>query len=74
MQVGAFSSAALAQQGFADAARLASLGGHARSVETVARDGKTFYRATLSGFADRAAAKAFCAQLAAKGGRCLVKS
>ena len=74
VQVGAFSSAELAQKGFADAGKLASLGGHAHSVEKVSRDGKTFYRATLGGFADKAAAKAFCAQLTAKGGRCLVKS
>ncbi len=74
VQVGAFSSAELAQKGFADAGKLSSLGGHAHSVEKVSRDGHTFYRATLGGFADKAAAKAFCAQLAAKGGRCLVKS
>ena len=73
VQVGAFSSAELAQKGFADAGKLSSLGGHARSVEKISRDGHTFYRATLGGFADKAAAKAFCAQLAAKGGRCLVK-
>lgn len=74
VQVGAFSSAELAQKGFADAGKYASLGGHAHSVEKVSRDGKTFYRATLGGFADKAAAKAFCAQITAKGGRCLVKS
>ena len=74
VQVGAFSSAELAQKGFADAGKLSSLGGHAHSVEKISRDGKTFYRATLGGFADKAAARAFCAQLTAKGGRCLVKS
>lgn len=73
VQVGAFSSADLAQKGFSDAGKLSSLGGHARAVEKISRDGHTFYRATLGGFADKAAAKAFCAQLTAKGGRCLVK-
>ncbi len=73
VQVGAFSSAELAQKGFADAGKLSGLGGHAKSVEKISRDGKTFYRATLGGFTDKAAAKAFCAQLTAKGGRCLVK-
>ena len=74
VQVGAFSSAELAQKGFADAGKLSALGAHAKSVEKISRDGKTFYRATLGGFADKAAAKAFCAKLTAAGGRCLVKS
>ncbi len=74
VQIGAFSSHALADKGYADAAKLSSLGGHARAVETVQHDGHTFYRATLTGFADKAAAKAFCATLTAKGGRCIVKS
>ena len=73
VQIGAFSSAALAAKGFADSAALVSPGGRSKSVETVSRDGKTFYRATLTGFADKEAAQVFCAKLAAKGGRCLVK-
>ena len=73
VQIGAFSSRALADKGFSDAAALVSAGGRGRSVESVQRDGKTFYRATLTGFADRTAAKAFCDRLAAKGGRCMVR-
>lgn len=73
VQIGAFSSRALADKGFADSAALVSSGGHGRAVEQVERDGKTFFRATLTGFADRAAARAFCDRLAAKGGRCIVK-
>lgn len=73
VQIGAFSSAALAQKGFADSAALVSPGGRGKAVESVSRDGKTFYRATLTGFPDKEAAQVFCAKLAAKGGRCMVK-
>ena len=76
VQIGAFSSRALAEKGYADAQGLIGgrMAGHARAVEPVERDGKTFYRATLTGFSDHAAAKAFCDELTGKGGRCLIKS
>ena len=38
------------------------------------RDGKTIYRLRTGGFADTAAATAFCAQIRAKGGGCAIAS
>ncbi len=49
------------------------MAGKTRRVEPTSKDGKTFYRAYLGGFADRAAAASFCASLKAKGGSCIVR-
>lgn len=74
VQVGAFPSAADADKGFSTAAsKVASAGGKARHVETVQKDGKTYYRSTLKGFSSKADAAAFCAALRAKGGQCIVR-
>jgi hypothetical protein len=72
VQIGAFSSDALAQKGLADTAAIAP-GGKSRKVEAASKDGKTFYRAFVGGFATHADAVAYCETLKAKGKACFVK-
>ena len=50
-----------------------SLGDLAGKVETATVKGRPVYRATLSGFASLAAARAFCVAVRASGGRCFVR-
>ena len=75
MQIGAYSSSALAEQGWRDVAKLAPAGmtGKGERVEPVAKDGKTLYRAYITGFPTRDAAQAFCGKLKASGHACFVK-
>ncbi|MDO8911427.1 MAG: CsgG/HfaB family protein [Phenylobacterium sp.] len=75
VQIGAYASAALAHSGWSDtAARFPTfVAGKARRVEPVARDGQTFYRASVEGFSDTSAAQAFCDALKGRGRDCLVK-
>lgn len=74
VQIGAFSSATIADQEFskvrASFARFAS--GHAKRVEPVERDGHTLYRTAFTGYS-KPAADAFCAALKAAGRSCIVK-
>jgi len=75
VQIGAFSSASLADKGWSDAASVAPglAAGKGKKVETVDKDGKTLFRTSVTGFASREAAAAFCAQLKAAGKSCFVK-
>jgi hypothetical protein len=75
VQIGAFSSAALAEKGWNDAARLAPgmAAGKGKSVQTVEAGGKTVYRTAVTGFASRAEATAFCSALKAGGKDCFVR-
>ena len=75
VQIGAFSSSTLADKGYADvsAAMPSRMGGKAKHVQPLDKDGTTLYRTWLSGFATRADAQAFCEALKAKGKTCLVK-
>ena len=75
VQIGAFSSSALADKGYADvsAALPDQMAGKAKHVQPLDKDGATLYRTWLSGFATRADAQAFCEALKAKGKTCLVK-
>ena len=75
VQIGAFSSQALADKGWSDAAGVAPglAAGKGKSVEKVDKDGKTLFRTQVTGFADRAAATAFCDKLKAAGKACFVK-
>jgi hypothetical protein len=75
VQIGAFSSQALADKGWNDAARIApgAAAGKGKKVEAVAKGGATLYRTTVTGFSSRAAADAFCNQLKAAGKSCFVK-
>ena len=75
MQIGAFSSQALADKGWSDAAGVAPglAAGKGKSVEKVDKDGKTLFRTQVTGFASRDAATAFCNKLKAAGKACFVK-
>jgi hypothetical protein len=75
VQIGALSSPALADKALSEVGRQmgGAMAGKTRRVEATSKDGKTFYRADLGGFADRAAASSFCASLKAKGGSCIVR-
>jgi cell division protein FtsN len=75
VQIGAFSSQALADKGWNDAAKIApgAAAGKGKKVEAVPKGGATLYRTTVTGFGSRAAATAFCDQLKAAGKSCFVK-
>jgi SPOR domain len=75
VQIGAFSSQALADKGWNDAAAVApgAAAGKGKSVEKIDKDGKTLFRTQLTGFASRADATAFCNKLKAAGKACFVK-
>jgi outer membrane biosynthesis protein TonB len=75
VQIGAFSSQALADKGWSDAAAIAPgpAAGKGKSVEKVDKDGKTLFRTQVTGFASRADATAFCDKLKAAGKACFVK-
>jgi hypothetical protein len=75
VQIGAFSSSALADKGWSDVAALApaAMAGKGRKVEALSRDGKTLYRAYVTGFASHDSAQAFCDRLKAAGKACFVK-
>lgn len=75
VQIGAFSSAALADKGWTDAAALApgAAAGKGKKVETVASGGKTLFRTSVTGFASRADADAFCSRLKAARKDCFVR-
>lgn len=75
VQIGAFSSQALADKGWNDAAAVAPglAAGKGKRVEAVDKDGKTLFRTTVTGFASRADATAFCDRLKAAGKSCFVK-
>lgn len=75
VQIGAFSSQALADKGWNDAAKIApgATAGKGKRVEAIQKDGVTLYRTAVTGFASRADATAFCDQLKAAGKSCFVK-
>ena len=75
VQIGAFSSQALADKGWSDAAGAAPgpAAGKGKSVEKVEVNGKTLFRTQVTGFASRADATAFCDKLKAAGKACFVK-
>jgi hypothetical protein len=75
VQIGAVASPALADKTWNDAVALAPglAAGKGKGVEKVDKDGKTLYRTSVTGFASREAAAAFCAKLKAAGKACFVK-
>ena len=75
VQIGAFSSQALADKGWNDAAHIApgAAAGKGKKVEAIQKGGATLYRTQVTGFSSRAAAQAFCSQLQAAGKSCFVK-
>jgi hypothetical protein len=74
VQIGAYSSADLAAKGWSDTAKLepAGMAGKGKRIESVERDGKTLYRAYVTGFTHDGA-ESFCGQLKAAGKACFVK-
>jgi cytoskeletal protein RodZ len=72
VQIGAYSSQALADKGWSDAVAIAG-GGHGKSVQKVEKDGKTFFRTAVTGFPSRTEASAYCAKLKAAGKACFVR-
>jgi hypothetical protein len=75
VQIGAVSSTALADRAWSDAVAAAPglAAGKGKGVERIEHDGKTLYRTSVTGFASRADAAAFCAKLKAAGKACFVK-
>jgi hypothetical protein len=75
VQIGAFSSAALADKGWHDTAHFAPafMAGKGLKVQSVSVNGKTFYRAFVTGFPSHDAAEAFCIKLKAASKPCIVK-
>ena len=75
VQIGAYSSAALAERGWADAARIApvDMTGKGKKVEIVEKDGATLYRTTITGFTTKAQAVALCDKLKAAGKTCFAR-
>ena len=73
VQIGAFSSEAIADREWAAAVASAGGSGRGKRIERVERDGATLFRTTVTGFPDRAAAQAFCDRLKAAGKSCFVR-
>lgn len=75
VQIGAVSSTALADQTWNDAVAVSPgmAAGKGKGVEKVEKDGKTLYRTSVTGFASKAEAQAFCAKLKDAGKACFVK-
>ncbi len=75
VQIGAFSSLALADKGWNDVARLlpGDMAGRTKKVEPVSKDTSTLYRASVGGFASKSEATAFCDELKQAGHACMVK-
>lgn len=75
VQIGAFTSQALAEKGWRDAAAIApgAAAGKGKRVEPVVKDGVTLYRTLVTGFPSRAEATAFCDRLKAASKSCFVK-
>jgi len=73
VQIGAFSSEAIASQEWSAAVSRAGGEGRGKRVEKIEREGATLYRTTVTGFPDRASATAFCERLKAAGKSCFVR-
>jgi hypothetical protein len=75
VQIGAFSSTALADSGYADVSNTLSgrMAGKTKHMLAVDKDGKTLFRTWVAGFATRAEAVSFCEALKAKNKSCIVK-
>lgn len=75
VQIGAFSSASLADKGWNDAAAVAPglAAGKGKRVEAIDKDGQTLYRTSVTGFSTRAEAQTFCERLKVAGKSCFVK-
>jgi hypothetical protein len=75
VQIGAVASEALADKTWNEAVAVSPglATGKGKGVEAVQKDGKTLYRTSVTGFASRADAQAFCDKLKSAGKACFVK-
>jgi cell division septation protein DedD len=75
VQIGAFSSARLADKEWSNAAAVApgAMAGKGKRVVAVNKDGETLYRTAITGFANRDQALALCDRLRDAGGHCFVR-
>ena len=75
VQIGAFSSAALADKGWNDTAGLmpGAMAGKTKRVEFITKNDQPFYRTYVGGFASKIEAQTFCSALKAAGKSCFVK-
>jgi hypothetical protein len=75
VQIGAVSSKALADQAWKDAVAVSPglAAGKGKGVEPIEKNGGTLYRTSVTGFASKADAQAFCAKLQAAGKSCFVR-
>jgi cell division protein FtsN len=75
VQIGAFSSQALADRSWDQAAGLApgQMAGKGKRVAPLAKNGATLYRTSITGFSTRAEAEGLCAKLTAAGRTCFVR-
>jgi hypothetical protein len=75
VQIGAFSTAAQADQAWSAAASIApgAMAGKGKRVAPMTHDGATLYRTFITGFASRDAAQALCDRLRAGGRSCFVR-
>jgi len=75
IQIGAFSSEALADKEWSKAAAVApgDMAGKGKRVVAVATDSGALYRTSITGFTRREEATALCARLKAAGGSCFVR-
>ena len=75
VQIGAFSSTALADKGWSDVSSSMSvdMAGKSKRIEALEKNGATLYRTSVTGFSSRASANTFCSGLKAKGKICFVK-
>jgi cell division protein FtsN len=75
VQIGALSSTALADKAWREAVAVAPglAAGKGKGIEKLTRDGGTLYRTTVTGFASRDDAQAFCGKLKAAGKACFVR-
>lgn len=74
VQIGAFSSRAVAEDGWARAVRqISAFGEMTPSTAVFQKDGVTFYRLSVGGFDTRASAVTFCERFRTRGGRCFVR-
>jgi hypothetical protein len=75
VQIGALSSTALADKAWREAVALAPglAAGKGKGIEKLTRDGGALYRTTVTGFATRDDAQAFCGKLKAAGKACFVR-
>jgi hypothetical protein len=74
VQIGAFSSEALADKEWSKAAAVAPgvMAGKGKRVVAVTKDGATLYRTSITGFESRDEAQALCGRLQAAGATCFV--